>query len=91
MASAEAGEQNFHGIEVCGYKTVTALCCNNKVAEQNYLAYVATTSTANWCQLGFWNLPCTHTRCIVFPFFRFTDLTQQYSSSNCKVQSSEQM
>lgn len=76
MAGVEARVQNFHGIEVCGYKTVT---------EQNYLAYVATTSTANWYQLvGFWNLPCTHTRCIVFPFFRFTDLTQQYSSSNCR-------
>jgi hypothetical protein len=24
-------------------------------------------------------------RCIFFPFFRFTDLTQQYSSSNCRA------
>jgi len=34
MASVDAGEQNFHGIKVCGYKTVTALCCNTKVAEK---------------------------------------------------------
>jgi hypothetical protein len=31
----------------------------------------------NYRSAGFWNLPWTHTLRILFPFLRFTDLTQQ--------------
>ena len=82
--------QQWNKPKLVEYHTFLKIILEKKKKSQKsrhnlFKPYLNGENCEEWHQKGFWNFPWTHTLCMLFPFRRFVDLTQQYSSSSCKV------